>query len=162
VTTFADQALIAIENTRLLNELRESLAQQTATSEVLQVISSSPGELEPIFQAMLEKATQICEANFGVLWLSSDDALEAIAMLGVPQAFAEYLRVGSPRPGPESGLGRAARTKQVVHLVDVRALRGEVERDPYYVKATELSGARTILLLMRWMRPTPYARSTTR
>jgi GAF domain-containing protein len=97
VTTFADQALIAIENVRLFEaeqqrtrELTESLEQQTATSEVLRVISSSPGDLEPVFQAMLANATRICEANFGVLFRFKGDAVEAAAMVGVPPAFAEF------------------------------------------------------------------------
>src|SRR5215475_7582775 len=86
VTTFADQALIAIENVRLFeaeqqrtHELTESLEQQTATSDVLGVISSSPGDLEPVFQAMLANATRICEANFGVLFRFKGDAVEAAA-----------------------------------------------------------------------------------
>jgi GAF domain-containing protein len=128
-------------------QLAESLEQQTATSEVLRIVGSSRGELQPVFQAILANATRICAASFGVLFRSAGDALEATAMLGVPRAFAEYLRAGPVFPGPETGLGRAARAKQVVHLVDVQALRGDAERDPYYAKATELSGARTILFV---------------
>src|SRR5262249_25241309 len=78
VENFASQAVIAIENTRLLNELRESLQQQTATSEVLEVISSSPGELTPVFQAMLANATRICEANFGVLHRHKNGLFEPV------------------------------------------------------------------------------------
>ncbi len=129
-------------------QLRESLEQQTATSEVLRVIYSSPGELEPVFNAMLENATRICQANFGVLFRSSDDLVEATAMLGVPPAFAEFLQGGAFIPDPGSGLGRVARTKRAVHIVDARAEQEVwVERDPYFVTATELSGARTLLVV---------------
>jgi len=89
VSNFAKQAVIAIENTRLLNELRESLQQQTATSEVLRVISSSPAELEPVFKAMLKNAVRICEANFGNLFLCEGDAFRIVALQSAPPAFAE-------------------------------------------------------------------------
>src|SRR5262249_29542551 len=116
VETFADQAVIAIENVRLFDEvqartreLSESLEQQTATSEVLQVISSSPGELEPVFQAMLENATRICEAKFGSMYLREGDAFRIVAMHNAPPAFAEARRLQPlVRPGPGTGLYRVA------------------------------------------------------
>jgi GAF domain-containing protein len=155
VETFADQAVIAIENVRLFDEVRartreltEALEQQTASSEVLQVIYSSPGELEPVFNAILENATRICEANFGVLFSFNDDFVEATAMLGVPPGFAEFLQGGPFIPDPGSGLGRVARIKQAVHILDARAEREVwVERDPYFVTATELSGTRTLVIV---------------
>src|SRR6266511_4306998 len=126
--TFANQAVIAIENTRLLKELRqrtddlsEALEQQTATSEVLGIISSSPGELEPVFQAMLENATRICEAKIGILFRYENGAYTAIATLGVTPAYAEYLNRGPIRPGPTTGLGRVASTNQTIHIVDTQA-----------------------------------------
>src|SRR5262249_43479084 len=110
--TFADQAVIAIENVRLFDEvqarsreLSESLEQQTATSEVLGVISSSPGELEPVFQTMLANAVRICEAKFGVLFRYKDGAFELAASLGVPPEYAESLRQrGSFQPDVETPL----------------------------------------------------------
>ena len=96
VQNFAAQAVIAIENARLLNELRQSLDQQTATSEVLGVISSSPGELEPVFQAMLENAVRSCEAKFGTLFLRDGDVSRFAAEVGTPSALAEY-KGGSKR-----------------------------------------------------------------
>src|SRR5207245_8763968 len=91
VPNFASQAVIAIENTRLLNELRESLQQQTATSEVLSVISSSPGELERVFQAMLENATRMCEAKFGVLYRFDGDTFPFAAEVGTPPELAVFV-----------------------------------------------------------------------
>jgi GAF domain-containing protein len=115
---------------------------------VLRVIYSSPGELEPVFNAILENATRICEANFGVLFRFNDDFVEATAMLGVPPGFAEFLKGGPFIPDPGSGLSRVARTKQAVHILDARVEREVwVERDPYFVTATELSGSRTLVIV---------------
>jgi two-component system, NtrC family, sensor kinase len=155
VTTFADQAVIAIENVRLFDaeqqrtrELSEALEQQTATSEVLRVISSSPGELEPVFQAMLENATRICEAKFGNLWLYDGDAFRTAAMHGAPPAWIEWRR-REPlvRPGPNTGLARVLRTKQVVHIADLRAGQAYLDGDPLMVATVELSGARTLVVV---------------
>ncbi len=129
VENFAAQAVIAIENARLLNELRqrtsdltESLEQQTATSEVLGVISCSPGELEAVFQAMLSNAMRICDAKFGILFEYADGAFGALSSLGVPPAFEEYCRQRRAW-GPNTGLGQIARTKQPSHILDVREQR---------------------------------------
>jgi signal transduction histidine kinase len=145
VRNFAAQAVVAIENTRLLNELRESLEQQTATSEVLSVISGSAGELEPVFRAMLENAVRICGAKFGVLWLSDGDGWRAVALHGAPPAFAEARRrqpwVGT---NPGTSLGRTAATKQVVQIADIRAEQAYLD-DPQRLAVLELAGARTML-----------------
>src|SRR5262249_54390702 len=118
VTTFADQALIAIENTRLLNELRESLEQQTATSEVLRVISSSRSELEPVFRAMLANATRLCEASYGALWLCEGEGYRTAALHGpLPKAYLEQLRPGTLyHPDPETSLVRATKTRRAVQV----------------------------------------------
>src|SRR5262245_4069068 len=117
---FAAQAVVAIENTRLLNELRESLQQQTATSEVLQAISSSPGELKPVFQAMLENALRICEAKFGVLFSINEEGTLPVAMLNLPPVFDEYLRQRERRkPRPGSDLDNLCKSRQVIHTLDM-------------------------------------------
>ena len=145
VSNFANQAVIAIENTRLLNELRESLQQQTATADVLKVISSSPGELEPVFQAMLENAVHICEAKFGTLYLRAGDAFRAAALHNAPPAFVEFWQRGPHRPGPSTVLSRVLRTKEVVHISDITADQAYTERDPLFIAAAELGGFRTVL-----------------
>ena len=146
VTTFADQAVIAIENTRLLNELRESLEQQTATSEVLQVISSSPGELEPVFQAMLANAARICEAKFGSLYLYDGDRFRVGALHNAPPAFAEFRRREPVfPPPPATGLAQIVATKRTVHTPDIMLEKGYVDRNPIIVASVELAGFRTVL-----------------
>jgi GAF domain-containing protein len=153
VTNFANQAVIAIENTRLLNELRqrtndlsESLEQQTATSEVLRVISNSPGELEPVFQAMLANAMRICDAGFGILFEYADGAFRALSSLGVPPMFDEHCRQKRVW-GPNTGLGQIVRTKAPAHILDVREQRAYADRDPNRVAAVEMSGMRTIVVV---------------
>jgi signal transduction histidine kinase len=148
VRNFATQAVIAIENTRLLNELRESLAQQTATSEVLQVISTSPGDLPPVFEAMLANATRICEAKFGNLLLYDGNVFRVAAMHGAPHAWNE-LRRRDPtiRFSPKNPLGRVAATRQVQHIVDFRKEETYLEREPAPVALVEAAGARTVLVV---------------
>jgi len=153
VTNFAAQAVIAIENARLLNELRqrtadltESLEQQTATSEVLQVISSSPGELQPVFATMLEKAVRICEAKFGGLHLYENGALRTAALHGAPPEFAELReRDAVLRPGPLNVLLRVAAIKETIHVVDMTEYAGYTQRDRDTVAFVNLSGVRSLL-----------------
>ena len=141
VKNFAAQAVIAIENARLLKELRQSLEQQTATSQVLQVISSSPGDLEHVFAAILKNATRICEAKFGALYLSEGEGFRAIAMHNAPPAYEEA-RAGVLHPPPSTSLWRAANTKQAVQIADVTLERGYIERDPFNVSAVALTSRR--------------------
>jgi GAF domain-containing protein len=130
---------------RLKRDLDEALEQQTATSEVLRVISSSPGELYPVFQSMLANATRICEANIGILFRYENGAYSAIATLGVTPAYAEYLNRGPIQPGPTTGLGRVASTRQTIHIVDTQAEKTYADREPLRVATAELGGARTLL-----------------
>jgi two-component system, NtrC family, sensor kinase len=152
-TTFADQAVIAIENVRLFDEvqactrdLTEALEQQTATSQVLQVISSSPGELEPVFESMLANATRLCGAKFGILNLYDGEAFTNAAFHGVPEALHARLHE-LIRPHPRSGLAEIARTRQVVQIEDITARLPYRERSPAVVALADLGGARTLLLV---------------
>ena len=145
VQNFAAQAVIAIENTRLLNELRQSLEQQTATADVLRVISSSPGELEPVFGTMLENATRICEANFGNMFLIEDGTFQTVAMHNAPAAYSDARTARPFRPPADSAPGRLVSSKDVVHVADLRAEPTYLRRDPFSVTGVELAGIRTLL-----------------
>ena len=157
VKNFAAQAVIAIENARLLNELRQrtddldrpdQLEQQTATSEVLGVISGSPGNLEPVFAAMLENAIRICEATFGNIYRVEGDGLHIMATHNTPPAFAEA-RKRTPHfsPGPKDAVRRMMTTKTVVHTHDVAATEAYAEREPAAVASVELGGTRTFVVV---------------
>jgi GAF domain-containing protein len=151
-TTLADQAVIAIENVRLFEaeqqrsrELAESLEQQTATSEVLRVISSSPGDLKPVFEAMLTSAMSICEANFGHLLLYDGKSFHAAHLQNLPPAYRKIWEKGPIRPDPKLALAQLAHTKQVVQIADIAADPAYAEGDPLRVATVELGGARTLL-----------------
>ncbi len=145
VTSFASQAVIAIENTRLLNELRQSLEQQTATSEVLKVVSTSPGDLQPVFTTILENAVRICEANFGNLFLYEEDAYRVVAMHNAPEAYAN-LRTDAPiRPPPGTALSRVAATKQAAQIADLMMEEVYIKGVPLAVTGVSQAGIRTLL-----------------
>lgn len=154
VQNFAAQAVIAIENARLLNELRqrtddltESLEQQTATSEVLKVISSSPESLEAAFETMLGNATRLCGAQFGTLSLYEGDRYHNVALHNVPPGYAA-LRLREPfKPHPKSGLARVAATKQFMQIDDLRTQPPYREGDAAVVAIADLAGARTIAIV---------------
>jgi PAS domain S-box-containing protein len=142
--TFADQAVIAIENVRLFNETQEAMQRQTATSDVLRVIGSSPGDLQPVFDAMLENATRICAAQCGILYRCSGDALRTVATHGAPRVFVEE-RQRNPivSPNPDTTLGRALSTKQPVQIADIFAEIKDL--DDRAAELPKLAGARTVL-----------------
>jgi class 3 adenylate cyclase/putative methionine-R-sulfoxide reductase with GAF domain len=147
-TTFAAQAAIAIEKARLLNELGDSLQQQTATAEVLKVISSSSGDLEPVFATMLEKAVQICDATFGNIYRWDGDALQLVATHNTPAAYAEHRRRSPFRGDQDNAVARMIRSKAVVHVFDAAANETYIQRrDPTVVAAVELGGIRSSLVV---------------
>ena len=145
--TFADQGAIAIENVRLFNETKEALEQQTATSDVLKVISSSPGELEPVFNAMLANATRICEATFGNLILRDGPIFRFVAVHG-KQTYTDFT-LSNPvidlRDHPGVPLDRLAKTKQIVHIPDLRTDQSYIEKNARIIKLADVAGARTLL-----------------
>jgi GAF domain-containing protein len=150
--TFADQAVIAIQNVKLFEEvqaktrdLEESLQQQTATSEVLEVISSSTGDVDPVFRKLLENATRVCGAEFGSMNLFEDGLMRRVAHYNMPAAFAAVQTIAPFRPHPESGLGTAIRARETVHLPDLRITAAYLERDPAVMQMADLAGARTIV-----------------
>jgi GAF domain-containing protein len=164
VEDFATQAVIAIENARLLNELRqrtddltnrtadltEALEQQTATSEVLQVISRSPGDLQPVFEAMLNNATRLCEASYGTMWLHENDGQMRIAALHgtLPEAFREKWNVGTLfRPNSSVPTARVFDTRKPVHVVDLKEDTSYFDRDPLAVASVDVAGIRSLIAI---------------
>jgi len=155
LNTFANQAVIAIENVRLFEaerlrtrELSEALEQQTATSEVLEVISSSPGELGPVFHAMLRNACNICNAKYGMLWLFEGGGFRSGALYNVPPALVEEReRETVIYPGPEIPLGQLTRTRRLVHTADIRESEGYVKGFRPLVALADVGGARTLLVV---------------
>src|SRR5262249_13935839 len=147
VKNFAAQAVIAIENTRLLSELRESLQQQTATADVLKVISSSPGALKPVFQAMLAKATDLCEASHGSMWLCEGNAFRVASHHGDLSAeFADRWRSGPMfQPSPNLPMARAIKTRQPIQIADLRDTEAYREGYPMTIAAADVAGTRSLI-----------------
>src|SRR5262249_111900 len=142
---FAAQAVIAIENARLLTEQREALERQTATAEVLQVINSSPGDLARVFDAMLDKALALCGAAFGTFWTYDGERMHAAANRGMPPAMLEFL-TRSPHPvGRDNAHARLLRSEPMVHLADVADDEAFRSGDPIRRALVELGGGRTML-----------------
>jgi two-component system NtrC family sensor kinase len=145
VTTFADQAVIAIENARLVAEQREALEQQTATAEVLQVINASPGDLAPVFDAMLDKAVDLCGAAFGILLTYDGERFHHVAFRSIPAAYVEFMREHPPNYGPENAPGRLALGERLVHVFDITDSDAYRSGDPNRRAIADLAGARTLV-----------------
>ena len=145
--TFADQAVIAIENTRLFNETKEALEQQTATSEVLEIISSSPGELDPVFNKMLENATLVCGANFGVMHLIDGDSVVVAADYNLPASYKSSREGLQIHPHPESGLAEVIRTHEISHMIDLREGPAYRAGAAHAIRLADVAGARTIVVV---------------
>jgi len=144
---FAAQAVIAMENARLITETREALEQQTATAEILQVINSSPGDLTPVFDAMLEKALDLCDAASGLMWTFDGEQAYVRASRDVPVAFLDYLKREPPGAGPDTFFGRAILTRSILHSADIAADHSYRRGVPLPVAAVELGGIRAALFV---------------
>jgi two-component system, NtrC family, sensor kinase len=140
VETFADQAVIAIENTRLLNELRESLQQQTATADVLKVISRSAFDLKTVLDALIQAAARLCEADQGTIARERDGVYQRVAAYGYPDDFKEYVRTLPVVPERGTAVGRALLEGKIVHIPDVLA-----DSEYTFVEGQKLGGFRTVL-----------------
>src|SRR6478672_8022243 len=146
----AFNASFAVEETkvaRLAHELGEALEQQSATSEVLRVISGYPGDPQPVFQAMLKSAVRLCDAEFGNIYRWDGDALHLVATQNAPPAFAQARRLTPGCPGPKTPTGRMIANKKLVHIADLRAEKAYADRDPWIVTGVELGGVRTVLMV---------------
>src|SRR5262249_1175306 len=147
--TFADQAVIAIGNVRLFEaeqqrtrELAESLEQQAAASEVLRVISNSPGDLQPVFEAILTNATRLCEASYGAMWLKEGDRFRNAAFHGaLPAAYIELWR--SATVGRTAPMGRVAQSRKPLQIADLREDQTYLDGYPLTVTAVDVAGIRT-------------------
>src|SRR5208283_2990962 len=147
VRTFADQAVIAMENARLINETREALEQQTATAEVLQVINSSPGDLAPVFDAMLEKALHLCQASFGMLHIHEGEVAKIVASRNLPTPYLDFMTREALRIGPDTLHGRAIASRTVTQFADISSEEPYRNRTPLAVAAVELGGVRTVAFI---------------
>jgi GAF domain-containing protein len=143
---FAAQAVIAMENARLITETREALEQQTATAEVLGVINSSPGDLAPVFNAMLEKAMRLCEAAFGLMFTIEGGSARIVAERDMPKAFSDYLKAQPPSIDTGSFFGRAVLECSILHTADLTAGEFYRQRTPLSVAAVDLGGVRALLM----------------
>src|SRR5262245_5549099 len=149
VENFAAQAVIAIENTRLLNELRQSLQQQTATADVLKIVSSSLGELNPVFEVMLENATKLCEASYGTMYLRDGDGYRAAARQGHSPKLAKQKWWSGEHFTPRSDvpLARCARTRAPVHVADMRQELAYLEGEPWMAAGVDAAELRSLVVV---------------
>ena len=143
---FAAQAVIAMENARLLTETREALEQQTATADVLQVINNSPGDLAPVFDAMLGKAMLLCEASFGLMVTVDGGAVVTVAERDLPQAFSDFLAQHPPGVGPDTFFGRAVLGRSIVHTADMMSEAAYRNGQALAVAAVDNAGVRALLM----------------
>jgi PAS domain S-box-containing protein len=141
---FAEQAVIAMENARLISETRDALEQQTATAEVLQVINSSPGNLAPVFETMLEKAMLLCESAFGSLYTYDGQGFRSAAQRGVPAAYAAYRESHPPELLGQGGLQQAVSARRAVQTADMMAERLYLDGNPNVRAMVDLGGIRTV------------------